>query len=322
MRLKRALEEFVVEGMKTTLPLAPAHRPRRGIPRRRLHHQVAGDVAGSRPAREVIQRAHCRPLQPKGYAASNFGGHMRCLQWEAMVRVIAAVADRTGPRRSPPSRWSTSGLARRCSPGSTSTSCAGGRAADRRSTSPFPIRRRRHRRRLRTKPHRGDASRAGESAADAAPAPVVAPQPPSCRSNRRCAHRTSPEAAPPPRPARAVAAIGSGGQRQRRRIGSGARLHPGAADQPDSRQRISPLRRLSGMRSGARRHHGQGRIPTATLRIAGSCAPAAVRSSNSLMCQLTRPLCPLSPGARPARPAGGAGHQLVSRLVAAALNRG
>jgi acetyl/propionyl-CoA carboxylase alpha subunit len=47
MRLRRALEEFVIEGMKTTIPAAPGFARRSRIPAGRIYDQVARRVAGA-----------------------------------------------------------------------------------------------------------------------------------------------------------------------------------------------------------------------------------------------------------------------------------
>ncbi len=48
MRLKRALDEFVVDGIETTLPLFRALGAGKGHHRRRLSHPLAGGVFGAR----------------------------------------------------------------------------------------------------------------------------------------------------------------------------------------------------------------------------------------------------------------------------------
>ncbi len=44
-RLRRALEEFVIEGMKTTIR-SPSAARRPGVPEGRLYDQVAGGMVG------------------------------------------------------------------------------------------------------------------------------------------------------------------------------------------------------------------------------------------------------------------------------------
>ena len=60
MRLKRALDELVVDGIETTLPLVPRAGGREGHHRRQLPHPLAGAVprpAAGWPARPSIRRS-------------------------------------------------------------------------------------------------------------------------------------------------------------------------------------------------------------------------------------------------------------------------
>ena len=44
MRLRRSLEEFVIGGIDTTIPLHQPHHRRAGFHRRRLRHPLAGEA--------------------------------------------------------------------------------------------------------------------------------------------------------------------------------------------------------------------------------------------------------------------------------------
>ncbi len=83
MRLKRALEEFVIEGMKTTIPPAPEadRRPRR--PEWRLFDQMAGGLAGAaegvRPLATVLLlgAVAAAPASPVTELAGRYSWHFR-----------------------------------------------------------------------------------------------------------------------------------------------------------------------------------------------------------------------------------------------------
>ena len=59
-RMSRALEMFVVEGIHTTIPVAPPHPGRPGIPRRELRHQVHGALLRARESSP--RKASCRGM--------------------------------------------------------------------------------------------------------------------------------------------------------------------------------------------------------------------------------------------------------------------
>ena len=58
MRLRRALEEYVIGGIETTIPLHQRLAVAAGIHRRRLRHPLAGTLSSGDPA--VTERAEAR----------------------------------------------------------------------------------------------------------------------------------------------------------------------------------------------------------------------------------------------------------------------
>ena len=64
-RLRRALEEFVIEGMKTTIPLHQKLVDDPEFQARQLYDQMAGGVAGARSGIEEVLPAGAADSRPK-----------------------------------------------------------------------------------------------------------------------------------------------------------------------------------------------------------------------------------------------------------------